>query len=187
MITDDVIVYTDINETGFAALVSFNLKNKKSKIIYRATQTGTKLELCQNEGYLAIGEFPFEGVTRGSKILRINVNAETNLSSFSTIYDSLNQDIGNMICMKDSIFFIKTTSQNKTLTTKTTEAAKLILKTQKVELKSEMGNVGQLIEMDERILIPLRGEFYVVEGINNLGTDILKSAPNSSEELPFEM
>ena len=187
MINDDVIVYTDINEAGFAAMVSFDLKTKKSKIVYRAPQTGTKIELCQNEGYLAVGEFPYEGVTRGSKIQRINVNAETNLSSFTTIYDSINQDIGNMICMKDSIFFIKTTNQNKTLTTKTTEAAKLILKTQKVELKSEMGNVGQLIEMDDRILIPLRGEFYVVEGTNNLGTDILKTAPSSSEELPFEM
>jgi hypothetical protein len=183
MVTEDTVVYSDINESGFVALISYNLKTQKNNIIYKAPQTGTHIELCQNKGYLAIGEFPYEGVTRGSKILKININGQTNLSGFSTIYDAVAQDIGNMICMKDSIFFIKTTGQNKELTTKTSEVAKLILKNEKIELKSEMGNVGQLVEMDERVLIPLRGEFYVVEGISNLGTDTLKAVPGQEEEL----
>lgn len=183
MITEDTVVYSDINESGYVALISYNLKTQQNKIIYKAPQTGTRIELCQNNGYLAIGEFPYEGVTRGSKILQIKLNGQTNLAGYSTLYDAVAQDVGNMLCMKDAIFFIKTTGQNKELTTKTTEVAKLILKSQKVELKTEMGNIGQLLEMDERILVPLRGEFYVVEGTSNLGTDTLKAVPNQEEEL----
>ena len=48
-------------------------------------------------------------------------------------------------------------------------------------------NVTQLVEMDGRVLVPFRGEFFVLEGKNNLGDDTLKSAPSPQEELPLEI
>lgn len=183
----DNVTYTDVNENGYATLVSYNLSTKVSSIIYRSPQTGTKLELCRNESYMAIGEFPYEGVNRGSKIMHIKLQGQINLAGYSTIYNSIEPDIGNMVCAKEAVFFIKTMGQNKVLTTKTTDAVKLDIRSQKVEVKTGLGNVSQLLEMDSRVMIPFRGDFYVIEGTSNLGTDTLKSTPSKQEELPLDI
>ena len=91
-----------------------------------------------------------------------------------------------MVCLPDSIYFVKTMNQDKALNFKVTEAVKLTLKTQKIESKSDLKHVTQLIEMDGRVLIPLRGEFYVLEGKFNLGTDTLKAFP-TKEELQLDI
>lgn len=185
MVAQDNVTYTDINENGYAALISYNLATKASSVIYRASQTGTKLELCRNQSYLAIGEFPYEGLTRGSKIMHIKIGSSTNLAGYSTIYNSVDPDVGNMVCLADTIYFVKTFGVNKNLTTRTTDAVRLDIKSQKIEQRTTMGNVSQLVEMDERVLVPFRGEFLVVEGNNNLGIDTLKATPK--EELPLDI
>jgi hypothetical protein len=186
MLDQNVVIYTDINEAGYSALVAYNLLTGTSSIIYKAQQNATRLELCQNKSYLALGEFPYEGASRGSQILQLKLTGQTNLAAFTTAYDSVDQDIGNLICLPEAIYFIKTVSQEKNLFIKTTDVVKLDLKSNKVESKSSMGNITQLVEMDGRVLVPLRGEFFVVEGSSNLGTDVLKSIPNK-EELQLDL
>lgn len=187
MVAQDNVTYTDINESGYAALISYNLATKISAVIYRAPQSGTRLELCRNEGYLAVGEFPYEGLNRGSKIMHIKVGAETNLAGYTTIYSSVDQDLGNIVCHPKAVYFIKTMRQDKKFHTKTTDAVRLDLKTQAIESKTTEGNISQLIEMDERIMIPFRGDFYVIEGKSNLSNDTLKAPPSSNEELPLDL
>lgn len=187
MVSSDHVTYTDINEDGYAALISYNLSTKISSIIYRSPQTGTRLELCREESYMAIGEFPYDGVNRGSKIMHIKLQGQINLAGYSTIYNSAVPDIGNIVCTKDAVFFIKTMGQNKVLTTKTTDAVKLDINSQKLEEKTSLGNVTQLLEMDGRVMVPFRGEFYVIEGISNLGNDTLKAIPSKQEELPLDI
>lgn len=186
MISSRVVIYSDINEQGYSAMISYNLENSKSSIIYKSSQTATKIELCQQENYIAVGEFPFEGVSRGSKIHRIKVSEVVNLSSYESIYQSTEQDIGNMICLLDSIFFIKTLNHNKSLNLKTTEAVKLDLKTLNLSALSNLKSVTQLVEMDGRVLIPLRAELFVLEGRANLSEDILKATP-AKEELQIDL
>lgn len=186
MISDRAVVYSDINENGYSALVSYDLQSLKSNIIYKSPQTATRIELCQQEGYLAIGEFPYEGVSRGSKIQTININSIVNLAGYQTIYESVEQDIGNMICRPHALYFIKTFAHNKELNERTTDVVKLEIKTQNLETKSNLKHVTQMIEMDNRVLIPLRGELFVLEGTSNLGTDVLKNAP-SKEELQIDI
>jgi hypothetical protein len=183
MISSDTVVYTDVNEAGHAAVISYNLNTKKSTVIYKAPQNGTRIELCQNQGYLALGEFPYEGVTRGSQILQIKLSEQTNLSGYTSIYSSTDQDLGSMVCLEKSIYFIKTTNQDRKLTIKNTEAVKLDLESFKTEVKSQMGNISHILVMDERVIIPLRGDFYVLEGVSNLSNDILKSIPTKEEQL----
>jgi hypothetical protein len=180
MISSGTVVYTDINENGFAALVAYDLLSLKSTIIYKSSQSATRLELCRSEGLLALGEFPFDGVSRGSKIQTISVNDFMNLAGFTTVYSSVEKDIGNMVCHQGNIYFIKTVNHDEVLNVKVTEAVKLELKGLNVQLLSNLKHVTQLIEMDGRILIPLRGEFFVVEGQANLSIDTLK--PNSEKE-----
>jgi hypothetical protein len=179
MVNSSTVVYTDVNEIGLSALISYNLVSQKSSIVYKATQTGTRLEVCQNEGYLSFGEFPYEGVTRGAKIMHLSVlpSAGVNLAGYTTLYSSVDQDLGNMLCLKDSVYFIKTIGQDPVLQTKTTEVARVDLKSAKLTFKTSMGNVTQIINMDDRILIPHRGEFLVLEGTSNLGVDTLQSRP----------
>jgi hypothetical protein len=186
MISARQVIYTDINENGFAAMISFDLETKSSTIFYKSSQNATRIELCQNEGYMGIGEFPYEGVSRGSKIQIIKLTESINLAGYTTLYNSVEQDLGNMICFKDSIYFIKTLALDKGLNHRITEAVKLDLKTQKIQARSELKTVSQLIEMDSRILIPFRGEFYVLEGESNIGVDTLKTAP-TKEELELDI
>lgn len=186
MVSSKAVVYTDINEQGFAAIVSFDLTTKKSSIIYKSSQSATRIELCGHEGYLALGEFPYDGVSRGSKISMIEIGEMVNLAGYTAIYSSVEQDIGNMVCLPNVIYFVKTMNQDKQLNYKVTEAVKLDLKTQNIEARSSLKNVAQLIEMDGRVLIPFRGDFFVLEGTANLGVDVLKSAP-SKEELQIDI
>ena len=186
MVSARSLVYTDINEAGYAALVSFDLETQKSTVHYKSSQNGTKLELCQGADYLALGEFPYDGVSRGSKILISPLSGVMNLSTMHTLYSSVEQDIGNMICLDSYIYFIKTMNQDRDINLKVTEAVKLDFKTQNIEAKSSMKAVTQLIEMDGRVMIPFRGDFYVLEGRANLGDDTLKAVP-TKEELQIDI
>lgn len=187
MIFSDTVAYTDVNDKGYTALILYNLLTQQSSIIYKSSQNATKIELCQGKEYLAIGEFPYEGADRGSKIMQIKVSSSSNLGGYTTIYDSNDRDLGNMICMNDSIYFVKTLNEDKKLRYKATEAARLDLKTMQVQAKTSMNNVAQIIEMDGRVIIPFRGEFLVLEGESNLTEDILKSAPVNKEGAAIEM
>jgi hypothetical protein len=186
MVASDLVVYTDINDQGLAAVLSYNLLTKKSEVLYKATQNGTRMELCQHENYLALGEFPYEGVNRGSKIMQLPVLSTFNLGGFTTLYESSEQDLGNMVCVDDGIFFIKTTNQDTELGIKTTDAVKVNLKNSQLAQKSNIGTATQLINMDGRVLLPHRESFYVLEGEYNLSSETLK-APNPKEELPLDL
>lgn len=186
MVNSSVVAYTDVNENGYSALISYDLTTQKSTIIYRSPQNATRLEMCSHENYVAVGEFPYEGVSRGSKILKIAGEGGMRSANYTTLYSSVEQDLGNMVCLADYIYFVKTMSQDKLLNFKVTEAVRLDLKTQNIEIKSELKHVAQLVEMDGRVLIPLRGEFFVLEGKFNLGEDILKSVP-TKEELQLDL
>jgi hypothetical protein len=187
MVTPDTIIYTDMNEKGYAGLIQYNLVTRKSNVLYKSSQNGTRLELCQEKDYLGIGEFPFDDLSRSSKILQIKLTGSSNLAGYTTSYSSTDPDLGNMICLENSIYFIKTMTDIKKLNYKQTEVVKLDLKTTQLQTMTELGNVSQLLSMDGRILIPTRGEFFVLEGTANLFDDKLKSPTNTSEELPLEM
>lgn len=188
MISSDTVIYTDVNDKGIVALIQYNLVTQKSVVIYKSSQNGTRIELCQARGYVAIGEFPYDDIIRTSKILQIKLSGSTNLSGYSTIYSSTDSDLGNMICLEKSIYFIKTMTHLKKMNLKQTEAVKLDLATTQIQTVSELENVTQLLTMDGRILIPFRGDFHVLEGKANLAEDSLKSpSQNIEEELPLDL
>ncbi len=186
MLAADLIYYTDINESGYSALVSYKLSTKQSKIIYKSSQSATRLEVCSGDDYLAVGEFPYDGVNRGSSIQYIKFQDIVGSAGLTSLYSSSEQDTGNMVCRPDSLYFIKTLNWDKELNYKVSEVVKLEIKTKKIEAKSNLKHVTQLIEMDGRVLIPMRGEFFVVEGSFNLGEDILKAVP-TREELQIDL
>jgi hypothetical protein len=177
------VVYSDVNDSGHSAIVSFNLITQNSTILYKSPHKGTKIEICRGEDYLGFGEFPYEGLFRNSHIQLSKTSETEELRGFTMLYESVNGDNGNMICLKDHIYFIKTTDQNSEINHRTTEAAKINLKDQKLEVLSNLKNVSQIIEMDGRVMIPFRGEFYVLEGHSDLREDKLKATPTQEEAL----
>jgi hypothetical protein len=190
MVSSDTVVYTDVNEKGFTSLVQYNLTAQKANIMYKSPQSGTKLELCQNKGYLAIGEFPYDDLQRSSTISRIKISGSTNLAGMETLYTSADSDVGNLLCQETALYFIKTMNHDRKLNVKITEAVKLDLKSTQVQTMTEMSNVSQLISMDGRVLIPFRGDYYVLEGTANLTDDTLKNPGGNAdpvEELPLEI
>ncbi len=186
MVNPQSVVYSDVNESGHSAIVSFNLITQNSTILYKSPHKGTKIEICRGEDYLGFGEFPYEGLFRNSQIQLSKTSETQELRGFSMLYESVNGDNGNMICLKDHIYFIKTTDQNSEINHRTTEAAKINLKDQKLEVLSNLKNVSQIIEMDGRVMIPFRGEFYVLEGNSDLREDKLKATP-TQEEAPLDI
>ena len=186
MISEDTILYTDVNDKGYIALIQYNLVTQKSNVLYKSNQNGTRIELCQDKGYVAIGEFPYDDIARTSKILQITLSGSTNLAGYTTIYSSTDSDLGNMICQEKSIYFIKTLIHLKNINSKQTEAVRLDLKTTQIQTVTDLGSVSQLLAMDGRILIPYRGDFHVLEGSSNLTDDKLKSPVSNTEELPLD-
>lgn len=187
MISNDTLVYTDVNDKGYSALIQHNLITQKGTVLFKSPQIGTKLELCQDKTYLAIGEFPYDDIARSSKILRIKLSGSTNLAGFETLYSSSDSDLGNMVCRENEVYFVKTLVHNRKINFKQTEAVKLDLKTTQVTTVTDLSTVSQLVSMDNRILIPFRGDFYVLEGEANLTEDKLKAPVGNNEELPLEM
>jgi hypothetical protein len=181
MISNQVIVFSDINESGYAALLSFDLITNKRTILYKSQKIGTKIELCKSNQYLGVGEFSHDGVSNGSKIQIAKIEAYPELSGFSIIYESQDPDIGSMICKNDSIYFIKTTTYDANINHKITEAVKIELENKKIEIKTNLKNVTQIIDMDGRIMIPFRGELFVIEGNFDLSEDKLKTFPQREE------
>lgn len=172
-------IYTDVNNKGFAQLNLLDLGTNKSQTLLRADQPGTSFETCQGKDYFAVGEFPYEGVQRGSRILNYP-KRNTRATSFTTLYSSSDPDVGNMVCLKDAIYFIKTTGLDSNLVAKKTEAAKITLADSKLELKSQLSTVTQLIHMDGKVLMPYREKLYVLEGLSDIGSDTLRT-PNEAE------
>lgn len=186
MVSSQYVVYTDVNSDGFSALIQYDLLTGKGIILQKSAQSGTKIELCSNEGYLAYGEFPYDGVQRASKIQQVKMNGGVNLASATTIYESKSQDIGNMICLKDSIYFVKALSSDNFLNYKVTEAVRLDLATQAIQAKTDLKTVAQILEMDNRVMVPFRGDLFVIEGRSNLSTDTLNKKP-TNEELQLDI
>jgi len=181
MINAQTLIYTDINENGLSALISFNLSTAKTQIIYKASQAGTRIDLCQNTDYLAFGEFPYDGVFRASKIMQLKYGESINLNSFETIYQSNEQDLGHLICQTDKIYFIKTTSLLRKSNYKKTELAQLDLKSKLSSVLTNLESVYQVIKMESRILIPFRGDYLIVEGEKGITSDAFKTSTKSGE------
>lgn len=189
MINSENVLFSDVNDKGNIGLTQYNLSSSKSTVIFRSGQTGTQISMCQEKSYLAFGEFPYDDLIRESSINSIPIGKSANLGGYASIYTSPDSDLGNLVCTEQHIYFIKTMSYQKSINTKVTELVKLNLKSSKVEALTDLGNITQVIKMDNRIMVPYRGDFYVIEGEYNLSDDKLKTQQpaNKEEELPFEI
>ncbi len=174
MPTPNDIIYTDLNKNGEQAALIRSLIDSTARPIYKSSRPGNKLEICQINGDLIVGEFPRGNSKGGTRIVQIPLYMNEGHQKVRPLYQSQQADIGNMVCLKKSIYFIKTLSYDSDLDLKETEVARLNLKDHRVETLTNLGKVTQIMSMDGMVLAPLRGDYFIIKGPKNLTDDSIK-------------
>lgn len=167
MLNPETIIYTDINKSGYMAVLEFNTTDKKFFPIYKSKFAGSKTEFCLINDNLIIGEFGIYDSDKGSSLIQIPIYNNPGYKKQKIIYRSEQTDLGNIVCDESSVYFIKTLEFNSSLNSKVTEVAKLNLKNEKLSIETDLLNVSQIIMMGDRILVPYRDKFYIIKGDND--------------------
>ena len=108
-----------------------------------------------------LGDFPLDSKKARSFILESN---SSDVSSFNEIYRSESADIGNLVChYPDHLYFIKNTSQPGEID-KTYEAASLQFKNKNIKIMTEIKRAYHLVQMEELLLLPHLGKYYILRG-----------------------
>lgn len=183
VVGEDQVIYTDLNEMGVPGVLLYDRKSEEIEIFSRADSPDQKIEICTQKGFLYI-------MTAGT----LDNNSGTILSSYpvdklkaperKTIYESVKNDLGNMICEAESnkIFFIKNTANLKNETAH--EVAQINLeKNNELSVLTQLKYATQLINLDGRIIIPYRNDYFVAQGDHQLTVDDkLAPIPESDEQ-----
>lgn len=179
MLNPETVYFTDVNNKGQSALLTYNLVENKMSVALKAEQSGTRFELCRGDNFAALGEFSYPDARRGSSISVMAWKVVPGLAGFTKVYSSNDNDLGQMSCADGKVWFVRTVSEDRALNTKVTEAAALDIATSKVEIRSSLEKVTNIINMDGRLLIPIRDEFYVLSGDSGSAQEQLQR-PNRS-------
>jgi hypothetical protein len=179
MPTPDTVLYTDINNQGYMAIQMYTLSEKKIQTIYKSKFAGMRLDFCVLEENLYMGEFSYDGVNLGSSIVKIPLYENKNFKNISTLYQSELPDIGHLTCKEDTLYFIKAIKYDEKINLRTTEAVKLSLDSNKVEVVTSLNYVTNIVNMDGMILIPYRDKYYVAQGKSVLNQDALNENTGS--------
>jgi len=183
MLNPETVLYTDVNDKGHAALLSWNIVEKKMTVLRKAERPGSKMELCRYGNFVALGEFSYDDANLGSQIHVMSWKNNPSLAGLVSLYRVADNDLGNLVCTENTVWFVKTLSEDRRLNTKVTEAASLDIATSKLRVHSELERVTQLIEMDGRVLLPYRDEIFVLSGYAGSAIDVLK-APEKAPGAP---
>ncbi|MDP7318989.1 MAG: hypothetical protein QF441_00195 [Bacteriovoracaceae bacterium] len=174
MITPNDIIYTDLNLKGLSALIQYSFIEKKFSTIYKAKSPGTKIEFCRYQNKLIVGEFPHSGVESKSSIRVIPLFKNKNYQNQSVIYTNGLNDIGNMVCKKNKVFFIRTNEYHPQINKGDTDIYSLDIESKKIKRQTNFKNVTQIIPMGNLILTVEKGKYYIVEGNQKLINDQIK-------------
>lgn len=184
MLNQETVLYSDVNDKGFSALLAWNIVEKKMTVVRKSEVSGTRLEMCRRGNMIVVGEFSYDDTNRGTTIMVQAWRDAPSLGGFSTIYRVSDNDLGQMVCGSGNrLWFVKTMSEDRKLNIRQTEATVMELPSGKITVKSDLEHVSNIIEMDGRILIPMREDVYVLEGNPGSGTDTLRS-PSPGQGTP---
>jgi hypothetical protein len=187
MLDDKNTLYTDINNKGIPAILKYNRRDKKVNVIFKSSSVSQRIELCKNKTHFFVAEFGFNNSPRGSIIAKTALK-DFNIDRAEIVYQSRQNDFGNIICnfKQDHLYFIKNISKIGGRFESEVNAFNHIKKASRII--SDLKYVSQLIFMDGRLLVPFRGDYYVLEGdtdltkIGQLKTEADKAAEEVNEK-----
>ncbi len=174
VITPNDVVYTDINKNNHEAVLMYSFIENSFKTIYKTSVNSNKLEACLLKDNIIIGEYSLTNYKSPSRIYSIPLYNNYNFNTKDLLYSNSFSDLGQLICFKDAIYFIKTVAFNEKLNLPKTEIVKLNFKTKKITSIVANNNYQQLIQIGDFILTYYRDKYYLVEGPNDLIKDAIK-------------
>jgi len=187
MLDEKTVLYTDINNKGIPAILRYTRRDKKVNVIFKSASVSQRVELCKNDNHLFVAEFGFNNSPRGSIIAKVPLK-NFNIDRADIVYQSRQNDFGNIVCdfKQDHLYFIKNISKIGGRIESEVNAFNHVKKSSRII--SDLKYVSQLIFMDGRLLVPFRGDYYVLEGetdltkIGQLKTESDKEAEKAAEE-----
>ena len=166
MTNEKTVLYTDINNKGVPAILKYDRNEKNVTVLLKSAMATQRLDFCQNASNIFIMEFGVKESNRGTVITQI-IKENLNIDNANVIYQSRYNDLGSLICKnQNELYFVKNTYEKTGR--RTSEAARLNLKNKSVEILSDLKFVSHIMRFDESLLIPLKGEYYVLKGKSNL-------------------
>lgn len=176
MYNENNILYTDRNSDGKEAIFLLQRNKGSVNVMMKSPKQFQRVELCLSEGEdLIIGLFSMLEKGGESEIYSLNLKKSKDFSQIKKLYSSGQSDLGKIICTikGPNLYFIKNMSSSNSLTFVKSELASINKKTKEIAIISELGSVTQILNISNRILIPIQGQIYVALGNNELANDSL--------------
>jgi len=128
-----------------------SIKNSSLAIIYQAESSKYIFDICSLAGKRLV--LFQSALSRGIRKMLL-LKESPKKYEFMTLYRNISSDIGNILCSENNVFFVKEVGGGS-------ELAEINVTNLKVSILSKLNFVQNIIQMDGKILIPLRGEFYL--------------------------
>ncbi len=181
MYDEDQILYTDMNEDGIQGIFHFKRSTGKSILKYKQTTLFSRIELCNSDSNIYIGEFGHLLTGPGTIIQKINYKNIESFNGLESIYSSPFNDPGHINCRDDNLLYFSKnigSSNYKAIY----EIIALDVTTKKEQVLTYFKSTSQLIDMDGVYLVNEKGKTYIVKGNNNYKFIDILAAPNKGEE-----
>jgi hypothetical protein len=144
----DLFYYSDLNEKGEEALVSYNIESKKFTFIYKTEDSSKRLDFCWMNKKLYLSEFKM--ALKGSvKITEIDYPKNAILAKKTTLYERDGDFLPRVICrsMSKQVIILQYTSPF------TTQISVINADASSAPLTTQVNNrLTQLTLLDQRIL-----------------------------------
>jgi len=160
----DQVLYTDINEKGEEALITYNLKNKSFSFIHKVVGPGKKISFCLQEKEIIIAEFDLTSSPQLS-LFSISYRGDKNFSDKKNYLTDYNKYLPRILCSpKDkSVFLLKYSAslEKQRFGSQSILVNISIPKVNTLEIPFDRF-FSQLYLMDDRILLQSSGKIYQV-------------------------
>ncbi len=184
MIDSGTVLYTDLNELGIMGLLLFNRKENKSSLVAKVDRADQVFDFCLNDQFIYRLERGINDSTFGTRLHQYQ-KTDLKLENSILLYQSALNDLGQIDCHADptKVYFIKNTSEKSD--DARYEVASVTLQTKKIDVLSDLNYATQMINLDGRILIPYRGQYYVIIGDSDLTEEDRLSPKTNNPPLPL--
>tara|TARA_B100000925_G_scaffold221073_1_gene169868 strand:- start:11577 stop:12629 length:1053 start_codon:yes stop_codon:yes gene_type:complete len=169
ILDDQTIIFTDMNERGEVALLK-SMQGKTS-VIKKYPSLFMRLEICQNQKKVLIGEFNFSKENPSSKILYLK---NKKIDEANPLYSSNESDLGKINCTfnEEKIYFLKSFPNENLIQS---ELVEFDFKTKSISQLTNEKFVHQYFPMGSRLFASINGQQLLVIGKKELNDDRLPS------------
>lgn len=163
MLSDSIIIYTDIGRRGYQGILNFNRSTEEVDLLIQASKETQHIALCRLEEFLVIQEIGTQMSNDGSSIHTLSINS-LDIDQLNTIYQSKYNDLGSLLCDSEDnlIYFVKKTKAQTGR--RTSDVYSLSPSSQEIERQTNFRFVTEIIQMDQSLLVPFRDNIYVLKG-----------------------